>query len=120
MAKNKGTLKASDLAATHTPLAESELLDVSVKNLTFASSKKGLSTEIDKVLQEGTLIEPMQGAMQLNLGLLDADYRATNSGVFGTRVTAALDRVSFRLEEVSIVQEYRLGASLEHALISEM
>ena len=118
--KMKPKLKASDVASRLTPLAASELLDVTVDKLSFTSAKKGLSTEIDKVLVDASLQEPMQGAMAINLDLLDNDFQALNSGVFGTRVTSVVDKVSFRLTEVSIVEHFKLRAVLEHALIAEM
>lgn len=118
--RKHGTLKATDLAAKTTPLAASEILDVNVEKLTLQSSKKGLATEIEKVLQDAKLVEPMQGAMALNLDLLDDDFNALNSGVFGTRVTAKVDRVTFRLTEVSITEDTALSAVTEHALIAEM
>lgn len=120
MAKAKSPLKATNVAARATPLAKSEIFDVSVGKLVFTSEKHGLSTGVGDVLVDGHVKEPMQGAMALELDLLDRDYEALNSGIFGHRVSAVLDGVPFRLTTVSIIEEFKLRAIFEHALIAEM
>lgn len=116
----KSTVKATDLAARLTSLAASELMDVSVGKLVFTSEKKGLSTGVGDVLQDGLVEESTGAAMALNLTLLDNDFEALNSGVFGHRVTATVDGIPFRLTKVSIVEDFKMTALLEHALIAEM
>lgn len=118
--KKKASLKATDLANPKPLLAEEEVLDVTVAPLVFVSVKKGLSTGVGDVLTDGTLIEPMQGAMGITFDLLDHDYAALNSGVFGHRVSCHLDTIPFTLTDVSITEGQKLQAVFEHSLIAEM
>lgn len=99
---------------------ENRIEDVSVDSLVFSSSQRGLSTGITQAVEDGHLEETMHGASGLKLELLDRDYAAMKSGLYGTRVVCEVDGAAFRLTEVSVVDDWKVAAVLEHRLVAEM
>jgi hypothetical protein len=99
---------------------EDRIEDVSVKSLVFTSDRRGLSTGVVNAVENGILEETMHGASGLKIDLLDREYEAMESGLFGTRVVTTLDGTAFRLTEVSVVDDWKLAAQFEHRLVAEM
>lgn len=113
--------KRSGVMAPPKPTGEeTRIEDVTVERLVFESVKSGLSTGVADVLEDGVLEETMQGATGLKLDLLDRDYEALKSGLFGQRVICTLDGCTFRLTKLSLVDDWKLSALFEHRLVSEM
>lgn len=94
--------------------------DVSIGTLELRSENHDLNTQIGGQIIEGKLEETMAGASELTLELIDREYNALQSGIFGTRVTALVDGAEYSLTEVNIVDDWRLELKFEHALIAEM
>lgn len=99
---------------------EDHIADVSQDSIVFRGAKRGLVTQVAENVADATLEEAMQGASDLNVEVRDDKYKALNSGLFDTRFFCVIDGVSFRYTELSLVSQYLLRVSFEHALIAEM
>lgn len=110
---------ASDAGRNHPPA------DVSLNGLVLKSlskGKRGFSTGVGDVVVDGTLEETVEGASSVTLELIDRDYLALQSGIFGTRVVASIDGDDYRQTQLSILDPttQTLQALLENRLVSEM
>lgn len=106
--------------AVATQGSEDLIQDISLGAMTLTSSKKGLSTGVGEVVTDCKLEEVSKGATQITLELIDREYAALKSGLFKTRIRAELDGCGFRLAELSLLDDFRLGLVMEHELIAEM
>src|SRR5213082_3286334 len=98
---------------------EDEVSDVSIDRLVLdvaTRGKNGLSRPVTDLIFGGKVEQTMIGASEVQLQILDRDYEALKSGVFGTRVRTVVDGVPFHLTTVSLVDVERLTLTFEHSL----
>lgn len=103
-----------------TQALEDHVADVSQDSIIFRGAKRGLITQVAENVADATLEETMKGASDLSVEVRDHGYELLNSGLFDTRFFCEIDGASYRYTEVSLVSQYLLRISFEHALIAEM
>ena len=86
--------------------------------LRSALRSAGVDIDVTDVLTGGQLQDTNTGAPTLELDLLDREYAALNSGVFGQKVDVELDRVPFRLTTVSVTGPETLHLLFEHKIVA--
>src|SRR3954447_26201893 len=77
-----------------------------------------IDARLDGSIQDGTIDSTTQGAPTLTLSVLDPDGEMLNSDLFDRRIDLELDRVPFRLVQVSRQEEDLLSLEFEHRLCS--
>lgn len=102
------------------PRADDEQIDVSIRKLKLVGElhQAGIDVDVTQVITDGKLEDSMSGAPQFTLNILDRDYAALQSGVFGQKVDIELDAVPFRLVEVSVTDVEMLELLFEHKLVN--
>lgn len=103
-----------------TQALEDHIADVSQNSLIFKGAKRGLITQVAENVADARLEETMKGASDLSVDVRDHGYELLNSGLFDTRFFCAVDGANYRVTEDSLVSQYLLRVSFEHALIAEM
>lgn len=97
-----------------------ETSDVTVRKLRLQGSLRhaGIDVDVTHALFNGHFQDTITGAPQLVLDVLDRDYKALQSGVFGQKVDVVLDRVPFRVVQVSLTDVEQLELTLEHKIVA--
>jgi hypothetical protein len=99
---------------------DNETYDVSIRKLRLvgALKKGGINVDITQVITDGHVEDSTTGAPQLTVDLVDRDYGALQSGVFGQTVDVELDGIPWRLVEVSLTDVETLELLFEHKLVN--
>lgn len=97
-----------------------ETSDVTIQKLRLAGALKkgGIDVDVTQVITDGQVEDSTTGAPQLTVDILDRNYGALQSGVFGQTVDVTLDGIPYRLVEVNLTDVETLELTFEHKLVN--
>jgi hypothetical protein len=97
-----------------------ETSDITIRKLRLqgALRRSGIDVDVTNVLTDGHFEDTITGVPQIVLDVFDRDYKALQSGVFGQKVDVLLDRVPFRIVQVSLTDVELLELTMEHKIVA--